>query len=164
MKKLVSTLCAGAVAASFSIGGVLPANAAPAYVLKAPTAETSDVVLANHQKWKRKNFRRGTWNGSKNGWQGPKYGGSNYGWYNGYKAYRYPRRGYRYHNGWWLPPAAFVTGAIIGGAIANSGPRYYAGGDAHVQWCYDHYRSYRAYDNTFQPYRGPRKQCISPYL
>ncbi|WP_353645524.1 BA14K family protein [Mesorhizobium sp. WSM2239] len=51
-------------------------------------------------------------------------------------------------------------------------PRYYAPrrvyrsgrlSSAHVQWCYDRYRSYRAYDNTFQPYNGPRRQCWSPY-
>ena len=34
---------------------------------------------------------------------------------------------------------------------------------AHVEWCYDRYRSYRAYDNTFQPYYGRRQQCWSPY-
>lgn len=34
---------------------------------------------------------------------------------------------------------------------------------AHVQWCYDRYRSYRAWDNSFQPYGGPRQQCWSPY-
>ncbi|SFU03643.1 BA14K family protein [Mesorhizobium sp. YR577] len=34
---------------------------------------------------------------------------------------------------------------------------------AHVNWCYNRYRSYRAYDNTFQPYGGPRQQCWSPY-
>ncbi|RWM23349.1 MAG: BA14K family protein [Mesorhizobium sp.] len=34
---------------------------------------------------------------------------------------------------------------------------------AHVRWCYDRYRSYRAWDNTFQPYGGPRRQCWSPY-
>jgi hypothetical protein len=31
-----------------------------------------------------------------------------------------------------------------------------------VDWCYSRYRSYRAYDNTFQPYYGPRRQCIGP--
>ncbi|HEV7434516.1 MAG TPA: BA14K family protein, partial [Pseudorhizobium sp.] len=25
------------------------------------------------------------------------------------------------------------------------------------------YRSYRASDNTFQPYNGPRRSCRSPY-
>jgi len=46
-------------------------------------------------------------------------------------------------------------------------PRYYRqtyyGGDAHTSWCYARYRSYRAYDNTFQPYYGPRRICVSPY-
>ena len=43
--------------------------------------------------------------------------------------------------------------------------RYYRGGgnSAHIAWCYDRYRSYRAWDNTFQPYNGPRQQCWSPY-
>ncbi|AZO12296.1 MULTISPECIES: BA14K family protein [unclassified Mesorhizobium] len=35
---------------------------------------------------------------------------------------------------------------------------------AHVRWCYNRYRSYRAWDNTFQPNYGPRRQCISPYI
>ncbi|OWV94160.1 BA14K family protein [Rhizobium sp. R693] len=46
-------------------------------------------------------------------------------------------------------------------------PRYYHrayyGGNAHTRWCYARYRSYRAYDNTFQPYYGPRQACVSPY-
>ncbi|MCO6050046.1 BA14K family protein [Mesorhizobium sp. RP14(2022)] len=40
---------------------------------------------------------------------------------------------------------------------------YRGGGSAHVDWCYNRYRSYRAYDNSFQPYNGPRQQCYSPY-
>jgi hypothetical protein len=36
-------------------------------------------------------------------------------------------------------------------------------GNSHVSWCYNRYRSYRAFDNTFQPYNGPRQQCYSPY-
>lgn len=35
---------------------------------------------------------------------------------------------------------------------------------SHVRWCHDRYRSYRQSDNTFQPYNGPRKACVSPYL
>lgn len=45
-------------------------------------------------------------------------------------------------------------------------PRSYyrvGGGDSHVRWCYARYRSYRAWDNTFQPYHGPRRACLSPY-
>ncbi|MCV3735467.1 BA14K family protein (plasmid) [Rhizobium sp. TRM96647] len=86
------------------------------------------------------------------------------GYYNGHRGYRYARPGYRYHDGYWFPLAAFATGAIIGGAItAPRAPAYSGGGSAHTQWCYNRYRSYRAYDNTFQPYNGPRQQCYSPY-
>lgn len=85
-------------------------------------------------------------------------GGYNY--YNGHRGYSYYRRGYREYNGYWFPLAAFTTGAIIGGAIAQPPVRY---GGSHVEWCYNRYRSYRAYDNTYQPYGGPRRQCYSPY-
>ncbi|NKL02345.1 hypothetical protein GFM02_29830 [Rhizobium leguminosarum bv. viciae] len=33
----------------------------------------------------------------------------------------------------------------------------------HYDWCARRYRSYSAYDNSFQPYGGPRRQCYSPY-
>ena len=39
----------------------------------------------------------------------------------------------------------------------------YRTGSSHTEWCYNRYRSYRAYDNTYQPYGGPRRQCYSPY-
>ncbi|KSV85059.1 hypothetical protein N183_01110 [Sinorhizobium sp. Sb3] len=90
----------------------------------------------------------------------------NYYYYNGYRGYNYRRPGYRYYNGWWYPMAAFGTGVIIGGAIAQP-PRYERPapvyGSRHVQWCANRYRSYRAYDNSYQPYGGPRQQCYSPY-
>ncbi|HEV7306926.1 BA14K family protein [Ensifer sp.] len=59
-----------------------------------------------------------------------------------------------------------AAGAIIGGLINQ--PRYYnepraVGGNSHTRWCYARYRSYRAYDNSYQPYGGPRRQCYSPY-
>lgn len=44
-------------------------------------------------------------------------------------------------------------------------PHYRQGiNNPHVRWCYNRYRSYRAYDNSFQPNYGPRRQCYSPYL
>jgi len=59
-----------------------------------------------------------------------------------------------------------AVGVIIGGAVTAQ-PRYVAPapsmGSAHVAWCANRYRSYRAYDNTFQPNNGPRQQCYSPY-
>ena len=131
-----------------------------------------------NNNWNGNNFRRNNWNGNnfrRNNWNNNNFRrsgnyaavrrGGNYGWYNGYRGYPYQRRGYRYYNGFWFPGGAFIAGALIGGAIANNN-RYYNngyGGGSHVQWCYDRYRSYRAYDNTFQPYNGPRQQCYSPY-
>lgn len=85
------------------------------------------------------------------------------GYYNGYRGYRSYRRGYRRHNDFWFPLAAFGMGAIIGGAITNQGRPVYRAGNAHVNWCLNRYRSYRPRDNTFQPYNGPRRQCYSPY-
>ncbi|MGN6766364.1 MAG: BA14K family protein [Rhizobiaceae bacterium] len=87
------------------------------------------------------------------------YNHGGYGWYNGPRGYRHYRHGYREYNGWWFP-AAILGGAIIGNAIVNAPSN---GGSAHVQWCYNRYRSYRASDNTYQPYGGPRRQCVSPY-
>ncbi|TIX63919.1 MAG: BA14K family protein, partial [Mesorhizobium sp.] len=84
-------------------------------------------------------------------------------YWRGHRGYRSWRRGYRRHGDYWFPLAAFATGALITGAIINNQNRVYRGGDAHVAWCYNRYRSYRAYDNTYQPYYGPRRQCISPY-
>jgi hypothetical protein len=64
-------------------------------------------------------------------------------------------------------------GSLAYGSYYDPYPRYYQPrriyrtqhlSRAHVQWCYDRYRSYRAWDNTFQPYNGPRQQCWSPYI
>jgi hypothetical protein len=173
MRKFLSALCATALTASVAVAGAIPASAAPAFVPKAPAAERSDVVQVQDWRWKKRNwnenwngnnFRRGNnWNGN---WNGNRRNGARYGYYNGYRGYPYKRHGYRYHDGFWFPAGAFIAGAIIGGAIANNNNYYnngYGGGSAHVQWCYDRYRSYRASDNTFQPYNGPRQQCYSPY-
>jgi amino acid transporter len=61
--------------------------------------------------------------------------------------------------------AIVTTGMAIANIMAGgSRPRSSAAQSlAHVQWCYDRYRSYRASDNTYQPYNGPRRQCVSPY-
>lgn len=85
------------------------------------------------------------------------------GYFRGHRGYRNYRPGYRWYNGWWFPAAAFA-----GGLYWNDYWPSYAYGassslSAHAQWCFSRYRSYRASDNTFQPYNGPRLQCRSPY-
>ncbi|MEQ1955337.1 BA14K family protein [Mesorhizobium sp. CN2-181] len=87
------------------------------------------------------------------------------GYYRGYRGYRDYRPGYKRHGDYWYPAAAFLAGGLITGAIANSQPRevIVQRGGSHEEWCANRYRSYRAYDNSFQPYNGPRQQCVSPY-
>lgn len=77
-------------------------------------------------------------------------------YYHGHKGYRHKREGCRYYDGFWLPLAAFSLSAFIGSGVARSN------NSTHIDSCYDHYRSYRAYDNTYQPYNGPRRPCYSP--
>lgn len=170
MKKLLSTLCATALAASVTVTGMLPAGAAPVYVPKAPTVQPqSDVIQVQDYRWKRRFNRRfddGRFFMRRGDFDGPRIRrfDGDVAWYNGHRGYRKWRRGYRYHDGFWFPAGAFIAGAIVGGAIANSNNyRVYAGDSAHERWCYDRYRSYREWDNTWQPYYGPRRPCISPY-
>jgi hypothetical protein len=171
MNRLTSSILAATMALSVGISGMIPANAAP---VAAPRIAADNGVIdvqmsRSAQEFGNQRYYRGDrrWRGDR-GWR---YGGvrpGTYyrdGWHNGYRGYRHRRHGYRYHNGFWFPAGAFIAGAVIGSAINNPPRRYYrsGGGSAHVEWCYDRYRSYRAYDNTFQPYNGPRQQCYSPY-
>ena len=125
--------------------------------------------FAGARNWNRGNWNGGNWNGGRR-WHGGRHwhGGGYHGGYHG--------------GGYYDSGAAGLLGLGLGfglGSLYNNGyynngyyngyyaPRhYYRAGrlsSAHVQWCYDRYRSYRAYDNTFQPYNGPRQQCYSPY-
>jgi hypothetical protein len=120
---------------------------AGAFAMPMPTVDASQSSDVQQVQWRERRDRRG--------------------WYGGHRGYRYHRHGYRRHSdGWWYPLAAFGAGAIIGGAIANDGyaqPRYEGINPRHTEWCYARYRSYRDYDNTFQPNYGGRRQCYSPY-
>lgn len=159
MKKVISAICAAVI----TLTGVAtsgPVIAAPIQPIKLEygSADVQQVQYRDGGRARhygpRVNHRGGF----------HRYGGRPY--YNGHRGYRYAHPGWRRYNGWWFPPAAFVAGAIVGGAIANQpAPVYQAprAGSAHVQWCSNRYRSYRASDNTFQPNNGPRKQCNSPY-
>lgn len=40
-----------------------------------------------------------------------------YAYYNGKRGYKRHVSGYRYYNGYWFPPAAFVIGGLIFGTI-----------------------------------------------
>ncbi|MBO9628999.1 MAG: BA14K family protein [Shinella sp.] len=163
-----------AMSALFAFTPVVPAGAMPLAPAKMQaTGGEGNVQLVRNNEWREgwdgprvwreRRGERGNrhWRADRRErhWRGDR--GYRHGWYRGHRGYRYARPGYRHHNGYWFPLAAFGAGAIIGGAIAND--RGYVGGGSHVNWCANRYRSYRAYDNTYQPYGGPRRQCVSPY-
>lgn len=126
-----------------------------------PAITVDNVVPVQYREWDRRSDRRFDRRDDR------RYGDRMYrprpsrdGFYNGHRGYRDRRAGYRYHNGYWFPLAAFATGAIIGGAMQRPAPAY---GGSHVEWCQNRWRSYRAYDNSYQPTSGPRRVCVSPY-
>ena len=177
MMKILSSVCAAAMVLSlplttpgFALPKAAPATAAQdAVTLVQGGVDPRDLRRGGdrgpEREWRRGGDRQ--WRGDRD-WRGDaranrdwvRRGDSYY--LRGHRGYRNHRPGYREYNGWWFPPAAFIAGAIIGGAM-NPPVEYRPRGNAHVDWCYARYRSYRASDNTFQPYNGPRRQCRSPY-
>ncbi|RAK31046.1 BA14K-like protein [Falsochrobactrum ovis] len=149
-------LLVGMVGATVLFGSMAPLSAAPILPTTQIIGSDNIIDVRDHRRHRNRN-----WRGHR---AGPRH-------WRGHRGYRHYRRGYRRHSdGWWYPLAAFGAGAVLGGALAAPAPAPrvyqspgYGYSNAHVQWCYDRYRSYRASDNTFQPYNGPRRQCNSPY-
>lgn len=145
MKFKSPLLAATALAAAALVAPVAPVSAAPAGMTSAMSGVLSgantygNVINVKNRKRSRRH-RRGH-----RRWRG-------------HRGSRHWRPGYRRHNGWWFPLAAF--GALAAGAAAANA------GDLppeHYRWCDDRYRSYDPASDTFQPYEGPRKRCNSPY-
>lgn len=163
MKTFKSILCSITLSA---VIGMVPATSTAATLMNAAAITmapegSSNVYNIQHRKeWRRKkpNHRHSYRERS-----------HKRGYWNGHRGQTHSRPNYRRHSdGLWYPLAAFGLGAIIGGAIASQpqpAPAYRGRvmTKAHVDWCYDRYRSYRASDDTFQPYNGPRQPCRSPY-
>ncbi|MGH6760306.1 MAG: BA14K family protein [Phyllobacterium sp.] len=145
MKPIRTALCAALMALSFT-----PAYAAP---LNLPTpiplhleGTTADIVQIRHRDGRR------YW----------RHGGRD--WYRGDRWYRDRYRSHRRSG----PSFGLYLGVPIFPRpyyepYYRPRPIYRRPANGHVSWCYQRYRSYRAYDNTFQPYNGPRRQCRSPY-
>ena len=108
--------------------------------------------MAGSSNWRRNN---GNWRGKGN-WKGRNW-----------KGRRHYRHNHDYDNddfgivgGYTVYPGYY--GGYYPGYYGGYYQRYY-GGTAHESWCYSRYRSYRAWDNTYQPDYGPRRECNSPY-
>ena len=170
-----STVKSGLIALGILSGVTAPAAAGPMMQpdLSIPTSTAAPTVTPVRDSWAGGNNRQfnndwrwrrsGNWNRNRGNWNG----GDNW------RGRRHHYRGGRYYDD---GAGAAILGLGLGlglGSMYNNynyydAPprRYYRAGrlsSAHVQWCYNRYRSYRAYDNTFQPYNGPRQQCYSPY-
>jgi hypothetical protein len=154
---MLKTLMKTVISASFCLAAIAPANAAsmmrqlPAVQMSGSSNLVVPVASEKHRKLHRNN-KRGF------------YRQNNRAYYNGHRGFRSKRPGYRRHNGLWFPPAAFSFGIII--EQPRRGRSHVRPGytnPQHVRWCDRKYRSYRARDNSFQPYHGPRRECRSPY-
>lgn len=177
MVKSMNRLAILALSVATAMSGIPPAGAFPIVpTVKSQAADVERVQFSYERGENYKNDRCRNPVGSCRGYRDRHY---RYGRYRDRDHYRYGYRdrGYRdrYHRRYYRDRDSNVgaligglaAGAIIGGLLAQPrypAPRYYGGGNGHTRWCYARYRSYRAYDNTFQPYHGPRRQCISPYL
>ncbi len=145
--QLLPGICAAALVATFALPVSLPVNAAPAFFPQAQAAQSHVLQIRDGARWRR-NFRRG----------------DSYAWHNGHRGYRYHRRGYREHDGFWFPSGAFIAGAIIGSAIANSND-YYGGYDDYEDRYYGRrYYADRYYgDRYYGEYYASGRPC-SPRL
>lgn len=156
MGMFTTRIIPAALSAVFLVASVAPSQAFTNIPVPTKADRSSLVEDVQYRHDRDRDYRRGY------------YRHNNRYYYNGHRGYSYYRPGYRSYNGYWFPLAAFATGAIIGGAIAQPQPVYPAPGygnvgGSHVAWCQNRYRSYRAYDDTFQPNYGPRRRCVSPY-
>lgn len=139
MKKLIIAVLS--LATGFS--GV-PAFAAPAFVQR--PAISGDLSTSNNGQ-----VEKVEWRHHRN-W------GRHHRYYRDHHRRYYRDRHYhrRHHNNAGAILGGLAAGAIIGGALAAPRTRTYT---SHQAYCASKYRSYRASDNTYQPYHGPRRQC-----
>jgi hypothetical protein len=101
MKKTIASISAAAVAL-VTLGVALPATAASP--MGGAQFQQAAMNYDNHHP---RFYKKG-----------------NYAYYNGHRGDRHRHAGWRYYNGYWFPPAAFIGaaigGAIIGGIIAHA--------------------------------------------
>lgn len=162
MKVLISTLCAAVFSLSpVGAGQASAASLTPLALSNAgpQTSAPDDLVQVQHRN-RYQNNRRGADRRSP-------------------YRHRYDQRGRRGHPAPRHPSrsgpdlGSAIVGAIIGGVIVNqlhSGQQHRAPSRSgaylshnHINWCHNRWRSYRVTDNSYQPYNGPRRICVSPY-
>ncbi len=134
MKKLFIVALAIATALSVTV----PVQAFP--LVKVQQAQTSDVEQVRDQIIRKNNWR-GNQNRSDRDW-------------NHQSRNDRDHRNYRRHDN---SNAGAIIGGLAAGAILGSVLSSQNGDNSGN--CASRYRSYRASDNTYQPFNGPRQQC-----
>lgn len=165
MKIWISTLCAAVFCLSPVVAGQASAASLTPLVLNSAGPQTSalDDLVQVQQRHRYQNNRRGAdrRHPHRHGWDNRNHRG-------------HPRATAPRHRGSSGPDlGSAVVGAIIGGVIVNqlhSGQQHRAPSHSgaylthnHINWCHNRWRSYRVTDNSYQPYNGPRRICVSPY-
>jgi hypothetical protein len=70
----------------------------------------------------------------------------------------------RYYDNYFDVPQPRYSGRrAIGGNPGIGGSSRLGAADTHQEWCAARYRSYRVSDDSFQPFDGVRRPCISPF-
>lgn len=173
--QLIAHLRSGLIALGVLAGLSAPALAGPAGFGSAPPVAVDRSAAPTDINWcrgdrrcwdgDRRDFRRG--DGKK--WDGERRRHARKHWDNDDRRWRRDHRSNHRH---WRPYRNNGVGIYLDlGGPRYVAPRYVAPrhayrslSSAHVQWCFDRWRSYRAWDNSYQPYNGPRRQCVSPYI
>lgn len=166
-----------AVTAPSFTGAAIAATFVPMPQVAAPAGDAAVVQIRDRDRrarWYRENYGH-----RDRGWREDR-GWRRDGWRDG-RRYYHRRHGRDYGGlalglGVGVPLGAYLASRPAYGydgpyynetyVVRRTAPRYVYrdyGGNRHTNWCYGRYRSYRAYDNTFQPYNGPRQLCYSPY-
>lgn len=157
-KLFAKPLRSGLIAVGLIVGLATPlvAGPMPQSIPVAPAADTGLIQVRDSWAGGNDRNRSNIWRHHR-GWRGDHWRGGRHHWRGGrdYWRYRHHRRHYRGSG------LYFGLGVVPG--VYYGTRHHYRSGSAHVRWCYDRYRSYRAWDNTYQPYHGPRRQCRSPY-
>jgi hypothetical protein len=156
MKPLLSSPVKVGLAALCLVAGLsIPAMAGPAPVTSpaVPQAGTNGITLVRDGDWRERYEDRRWRRFHHRDWR---------------RHYRDDWRWRRsYHRPYYRSSGLYFSFGLAPAFRYYAEPRRYYRpqrvGNAHIRWCYSRYRSYRAWDNTFQPYNGPRQQCWSPY-
>lgn len=140
MKRVITTFCAAAMAVTSIAAFAGASQAAPMTVPSVQQTDSNVVQVRDRDRFERR--------------------GNNY-YYNGQRGDRNRRAGWRQHNGYWFPPAAFLGGVVVGGLIDNDRPVRYS--TRHIRWCENNRPNYRSSDNTWKRPGAPRRACNSPF-